>query len=209
MACTATTLSFTFYLTYCAGRRFVVTRKPDWVSFSDCTSACVPKLQGLPVWILCPPGGSLPNQLNCDCLYPSTPPPIPPVISSLLHLPRFFSSTWPERTCLSLPFPKRPVKSTKITLHEYRVSAQTQARAMNTEPSVCVCVCVCVCAATRLLHGYTEHEWHSLSAKFPDLCFSPVILLLRYQMALVVEPGRFECVCWGCRLATCSSFALT
>jgi hypothetical protein len=36
-----------------------------------------------------------------------------------------------------------------------------------------------------------------------------VILLLRYQMALFVESGWLEWVCWGSRLATCSSFALT
>jgi hypothetical protein len=29
----------------------------------------------------------------------------------------------------------------------------------------------------------------ALSAKSPILCFSPMLLLLLYQMALVVEPG--------------------
>jgi hypothetical protein len=33
-----------------------------------------------------------------------------------------------------------------------------------------------------------------MSAKFPDLCFSPVILFLRYQMALVVESGWLDIV---------------
>jgi hypothetical protein len=35
-----------------------------------------------------------------------------------------------------------------------------------------------------------------LSAKFPDLFLTCDILLLRYQMALVVESGRFEKVLW-------------
>jgi hypothetical protein len=35
-----------------------------------------------------------------------------------------------------------------------------------------------------------------LSAKFPDLFLTRDILLLRYQMALVVESGRFETVLW-------------
>jgi hypothetical protein len=35
-----------------------------------------------------------------------------------------------------------------------------------------------------------------LSAKFPDLFLTRDILLLRYQMALVVESGRFEKVLW-------------
>jgi hypothetical protein len=35
-----------------------------------------------------------------------------------------------------------------------------------------------------------------LSAKFPDLFFTRDILLLRYQMALVVESGWFEKVLW-------------
>jgi hypothetical protein len=28
-------------------------------------------------------------------------------------------------------------------------------------------------------------------------------------MALAIESGWLKWVCWGCRLATCSSFALT
>jgi hypothetical protein len=35
-----------------------------------------------------------------------------------------------------------------------------------------------------------------LSAKFPDLFLTDDILLLRYQMALVVELGCFETVLW-------------
>jgi hypothetical protein len=35
-----------------------------------------------------------------------------------------------------------------------------------------------------------------LSAKFPDLFLTRDILLLRYQMALVVESGCFETVLW-------------
>jgi hypothetical protein len=35
-----------------------------------------------------------------------------------------------------------------------------------------------------------------LSAKFPDLFLTRDILLLHYQMALVVESGRFETVLW-------------
>jgi hypothetical protein len=35
-----------------------------------------------------------------------------------------------------------------------------------------------------------------LSAKFPDLFLTRDILLLRYQIALVVESGRFEKVLW-------------
>jgi hypothetical protein len=35
-----------------------------------------------------------------------------------------------------------------------------------------------------------------LSARFPDLFLTRDILLLRYQMALVVESGRFEKVLW-------------
>jgi hypothetical protein len=35
-----------------------------------------------------------------------------------------------------------------------------------------------------------------LSAKFPDLLLTRDILLLCYQMALVVESGRFEKVLW-------------
>jgi hypothetical protein len=35
-----------------------------------------------------------------------------------------------------------------------------------------------------------------LSAKFPDLFLTRDILLLRYQMALVVESGRFQTVLW-------------
>jgi hypothetical protein len=35
-----------------------------------------------------------------------------------------------------------------------------------------------------------------LSAKFPDLFLTRDILLLRYQMTLVVESGRFEKVLW-------------
>jgi hypothetical protein len=35
-----------------------------------------------------------------------------------------------------------------------------------------------------------------LSAKFPNLFLTRDILLLRYQMALVVESGRFETVLW-------------
>jgi hypothetical protein len=35
-----------------------------------------------------------------------------------------------------------------------------------------------------------------LSAKFPDLFLTLDIPLLRYQMALVVESGRFETVLW-------------
>jgi hypothetical protein len=50
---------------------------------------------------------------------------------------------------------------------------------------------------------------NALSAKFPESCFLPVILRLRYQMALVVESGRLEWACWGGRLATCSSFAMS
>jgi hypothetical protein len=34
-------------------------------------------------------------------------------------------------------------------------------------------------------------EWDALSAKFPEPCFSNVIPLLRYQMAVVVESDWF------------------
>jgi hypothetical protein len=59
-------------------------------------------------------------------------------------------------------------------------------------------------ACKRTLHSMSEMLCRP---NFPHR-FSPVTLLFRYQMALVVESGWFEWVCLGSRLATCSSFAL-
>jgi hypothetical protein len=42
----------------------------------------------------------------------------------------------------------------------------------------------------------TQHEWDALLAKFPDLFLTRDILLLRDQMALIVESGWFETVLW-------------
>jgi hypothetical protein len=63
-------------------------------------------------------------------------------------------------------------------------------------------------------HRFTAYE-RTLQSMSEMLCqpnfmarYSPEILLLRYCLALV-ESGWFKCVCWGCRLATYSSFALT
>jgi hypothetical protein len=39
------------------------------------------------------------------------------------------------------------------------------------------------------LQNLSQHESDAFSAKFPDPYFSPVILLLRYQMALAIESG--------------------